>query len=108
MLAGFSQGAVIALETACRHPDPVGGAIALSGYLADPDTLPEAVSALPVFLAHGRDDGVVPLRLGQAARQRLDDLGYAVDWHVYDLPHSVSLEEIRDIRTWILRRWQSN
>ncbi len=104
ILAGFSQGSVIALETAVWHQDRVGGAICLSGYVASPQSLPSAIRAFPLFLAHGTQDTVVPYALGLAARRTLEAKGYAVDWHSYPMPHSVSWEEITDIRKWLLQR----
>lgn len=57
-----------------------------------------------MFLAHGREDGIVPLALGQAARNTLQRQGYAVEWHEYPMPHSVCREELEDIRAWLLAR----
>jgi phospholipase/carboxylesterase len=105
VLGGFSQGGVIALETASRHADRVAGAIGLSCYLGTPEEIPESAGNFPVFLAHGRQDPVVPFTAGIAARARLEKLGYAVEWREYALPHSVSLEEIQDIRDWLLGLW---
>lgn len=104
ILAGFSQGGVIALETAAVHQDRVGGAIALSCYAALPESLPKAVDAFPIFMGHGTQDTVVPHGLGAASRKVLEARGYEVEWHSYPMPHSVSWEEIMDIRTWLLRR----
>lgn len=108
ILAGFSQGGVIALETMAQHPELLGGAIALSGYLASARNLPAAAWPLPVFLAHGTADPVVPYSLGLAARDALTAQGYAVEWHAYHMPHSVCLEEIADIRRWLLERLGSS
>lgn len=108
VVAGFSQGGVIALETMTQHQDQLGGAIALSCYLACPTDLPAATRAAPVFLAHGTEDPVVPYTLGLAARDALNDQGYAVEWHAYRMPHSVCVEEIADIRRWLLERLGSN
>ena len=104
ILAGFSQGGVIALETAAGHQDRVGGAIALSCYAALPEALPEATGAFPLFMAHGTQDPVVPHGLGAASRTVLEAKGYSVEWHSYPMPHSVSWDEIMDIRAWLLQR----
>ena len=104
VLAGFSQGGVIALETAARYPKRLGGVIALSTYLAQPGTLPPANAALPVFMGHGTLDPIVPFELGQQSLAVLEDGGYAVDWHAYPMPHSVCAEEIADIGRWLTRR----
>jgi phospholipase/carboxylesterase len=104
IVAGFSQGGVIALETAAHHQDRVGGAIALSCYVAAPLALPSAGRPLPVFLGHGNADDIVPQALGLAARATLEAKGYAVEWHSYPMPHSVCWEEMADIRNWLLQR----
>lgn len=104
IVAGFSQGGVIALDAATRHQHQVGGAIALSCYLAEPASLPAATWPMSVFQAHGAEDTIVPQALGLAARNSLTAQGYAVEWHEYPMPHSVCMEEIRDIRHWLLAR----
>ena len=104
LLAGFSQGGVIALETMARLQSKIGGAIGLSCYLGDPPNLPRANIPLPVFLAHGTGDPIVPFALGVAARQTLEQQGYTVEWREYRMPHSVCQEEIIDIRRWLLTR----
>jgi len=104
IVAGFSQGGVIAIETVTHHQDTLGGAIALSCYLARTDDLPLASHPIPVFLAHGTEDTIVPHRLGLAARDALEKQGYAVEWHDYRMPHSVCQQEIIDIRRWLLEQ----
>ena len=105
VLAGFSQGGAIALHTALRHPRRLAGLMALSTYLPLAATLAAEVNAanrdIPVFMAHGQDDPVIPCELGQRSAERLHALGYQVRWHEYPIEHSVSIEEIRDIETWL-------
>ena len=97
----------MALFTALRWPERLGGLIAMSCYLPLPATLSEeaspANSALPVFMAHGTFDPVVPFGLGEAARDALLQRGHAVAWHTYQMQHGVSQQEITDVREWILR-----
>ena len=93
MLAGFSQGGAIALHSALREPRPLAGVLALSTYLPLAATLAEeksaANAALPIFMAHGESDPVMPLALcRQLAPVRSRREGYSVDWHVYPMPHS--------------------
>ena len=102
IIAGFSQGGVMAIEMITRHQDKLGGAIALSCYLADGDKLPPAKGTVPVFLAHGTHDTVVPHSMGVTARDTLERLGYGVEWHSYAMPHSVCPSEIMDIRRWLM------
>ena len=108
VLMGFSQGCAMTLMTALRYPERLGGAVGLSGYLPLAGRTAAERSAanadLPLFLAHGRQDGIVIPARGRASRDTLQALGYAVDWHEYDMDHSVSLEELQDLNAWLLRQ----
>lgn len=110
-LAGFSQGGVIALHTALRQPTPLAGVLALSAYLPLGDTVAAECTTTsrqtPIFMAHGKSDTVVPCALGIASRQRLLELGYAVDWREYAMPHSVIMPELHDIEAWLAARINS-
>lgn len=105
VLAGFSQGGAIALQTGLRCPSKLAGVVALSTYLPLAESLPqEAASAnqgTPVFMAHGTFDPVVPYLMGTGSRTFLAGLGYPVEWHEYPMQHSVCLEEIQDIGQWL-------
>jgi len=105
VLAGFSQGGAIALHLGLRWPGPLAGIMALSSYLPLAESLDDEVAAsankVPVFMAHGRQDPVLPLAWGQAARDRLLARGCAVQWREYDMPHAVCDEEISDIGAWL-------
>jgi phospholipase/carboxylesterase len=107
VLAGFSQGGAIALQTALRHPATLAGVLALSTYLPVPEKLEAERSAanaqIPVFMAHGTEDPIVPLKLAQSSCKRLLGLGYSVEWHEYEMPHSVCPQEIDAIGSWLRR-----
>ena len=107
VLAGFSQGGAIALQTGLRHPQKLAGVMALSTYLPLADSLlQEAAPAnktTPIFMAHGTYDPVVPLMMGAGSMTLLTGLGYAVEWRQYPMPHSVCPEEIQDIGAWLRR-----
>mgnify|MGYP002777995097 CR=1 FL=1 len=107
VLAGFSQGGAITLQTGLRQTQPLAGLVALSCYLPlaplFADERAPASAQVPVFLAHGSSDPVVPLARGAAARDQLKQLGYAVEWHEYPMPHSVCGEEVEDIATFLKR-----
>lgn len=107
-LAGFSQGGAIALHTGLRHTERLGGIIALSTYLPLSRTLAAEASAanrdLPIFMAHGDADPIVPRALGKSSAQKLEELGYRLSWHEYGMPHSVCMEEINDLANWLAAR----
>jgi len=108
VLAGFSQGGAIVLHSGLRYPQRLAGILALSAYLPLADTLASeaalANSKLPVMMAHGRQDPVVPVMLALQSRERLQRLGYGVDWHSYPMQHALCPQEIGDIRDWLVRR----
>jgi len=107
VLAGFSQGGAMALHVGPRFPERLAGVIALSSYLPLGDRLKAeahpANAAVPVWMAHGSFDPVVPLALGEASREALGALGYDVDWHGYPMAHSVCAQEVAGIRAFLLR-----
>jgi phospholipase/carboxylesterase len=108
VLAGFSQGGAIALAAGLRHPEKLGGIIALSTYLPLHATLAgerhAANATLPIFWGHGTLDPVVILQRGTDSRDLLQSLGYTVDWHIYPMAHAVCAEEIDDLRRWLGQR----
>lgn len=108
LLAGFSQGGAIALQTALRYPESLAGVLALSTYLPLHETInaerSDANATTPIFMAHGTYDSVIPLQTALASRDLLQTLGYRIDWHEYPMPHSVCEAEIDDIRAFILER----
>ena len=107
ILAGFSQGGAIVLQTALRHPERLAGVMALSTYLPLAATLEGERSKtnqdLPIFMAHGRYDDIIPIQRAQQSRDFLQKLNYKVEWHDYPMPHSVCAEEIRDISEFLAR-----
>jgi phospholipase/carboxylesterase len=107
ILAGFSQGGAMALFTGLRRPERLAGLVALSCYLPLAATLSaEAHSAnrdLPIFMAHGTADPVVPFSFGEAAKDLLQAGGHEVEWHAYPMEHSVCQQEIIHLREWLLR-----
>ncbi|WP_456444248.1 alpha/beta hydrolase [Thiolapillus sp.] len=103
LLAGFSQGGVIALAAALRSDQPLAGVMALSTYL--PRALPlDSTVPRHIFQAHGRMDDVVPWQAARDARERLKDMGHQVEWHEYDMAHSLCAEEVTDMRAWMMGR----
>ncbi|MDZ5456391.1 alpha/beta hydrolase [Azohydromonas lata] len=107
LLAGFSQGCAMALLAALRCEERLAGVAGLSGYLPLASlTAAERHGAnadLPVFLAHGSMDPVVPMAAGSGTRELLRQLGHEVEWHEYPIGHTVSVEELEALRTWILK-----
>ena len=107
VLAGFSQGGAIVLQTALRHGERLAGVLALSTYLPLHRTLEAernpANHEVPIFMAHGEYDEIIPLVRAEQSRQLLERLGYKVEWHSYPMPHSVCPEELDDISAFLRR-----
>lgn len=105
VLAGFSQGGAIALHTALRHPRRLAGILALSTYVPLADSLAgeahEANRTTPIFMAHGHGDTVIPYDFAERSGRLLAELGYPIDWHPYFTEHSIAMEELRDIESWL-------
>ena len=104
VIAGFSMGGAIAINTALHTRQTLAGMMALSTYLPLPNELVGASgpSDLKVFMAHGSFDPMLPLQWGQASAAALRDRGFDVEWHEYPMAHAVCPDEIRDIRQWLL------
>lgn len=107
VLAGFSQGCAMALLTGLRHDARLAGIVGMSGYLplaATTSAERHAANAdVPIFLAHGRFDGVVPVQRAIESRELLRSLGHAVEWHEYPMEHSVCMEEIEALNTFLVK-----
>jgi phospholipase/carboxylesterase len=107
VLAGFSQGGAIVLHTALRHAERLAGVMALSTYLPLGATVQAerspASAGVPIFMAHGQYDDIIPLRRAEQSRQQLEGLGYPVEWRAYPMPHSVCPQEIADISAFLRR-----
>lgn len=107
VLAGFSQGGAIVLQTALRYPERLAGVMALSTYLPLAGTVAAERSPVnqdtPIFMAHGQFDDIVPIDRARRSREVLEKLGYAVAWKEYPMPHSVCAPEIGHISEFLVR-----
>jgi phospholipase/carboxylesterase len=105
VLGGFSQGGVMALQTGLRHQDRLAGLAALSCYLPLARSLPAEASPanrdVPIFMAHGSYDDLIPVSRAHRSRDRLREMGFQVTWREYPIPHAVCPEEIRDLAAWL-------
>lgn len=108
VLAGFSQGGVMALHCGLRREQQLAGIMALSTYLHGADRLPAELSlasaGTPILMAHGSGDPMIPVQRAVQSRDALLALDYPVEWHLYPMGHEVSPAEIRDIAQWLRQR----
>ena len=109
VIAGFSMGGAIAINTALHTSHKLAGLMALSTYLPIPGDVDSSAGSrhLPVFMAHGTFDPMVLHQWGKASADSLAAAGFAVEWHDYPMQHAVCAEEIQDIRTWLLKVFSS-
>lgn len=111
VLAGFSQGGAMALHTGLRYRERLAGILALSCYIPLASRLEQerhsANDKMPIFIAHGVHDGVIPLVYGRAAYEQTHGLGYRSEWHEYNMGHEVCWQEIQDIGHWLTRVLQT-
>ena len=107
VLAGFSQGGAIALQAGLRHGERLAGIMALSTYVPLADQLAAEANpanrGVPIFMAHGTADPMIPFARAKASRDLLQQQGHAVEWHEYRMQHSVCPQEIADIGAWLGR-----
>lgn len=108
VLAGFSQGGVMALYTGLHFPEELGGIIALSTFVPLAKSFAQQHKRIhkniAIFQAHGDSDPILPVKLGEITRDLLMNVGYEVEWHVYPMAHEVCGQEVQDIRHWLIAR----
>jgi phospholipase/carboxylesterase len=107
VLMGFSQGCAVTLLTGLRHGERLAGLACLSGYLPLAERTAaersDANALVPIFMAHGHHDPVIPIARATASRDALVALGYTVEWHAYPMQHAVSPQEISDLNRFLLQ-----
>jgi len=105
VIAGFSMGGAIAINTALHTQNKLAGLMALSTYLPLSGEVDGSTGSrdLPVFMAHGSFDPMLPMQWGQLSAESLTEAGFTIEWHDYPMAHAVCPEEIRDIREWLLK-----
>ncbi len=108
VLAGFSQGGVIAYHLGLRFEQQLAGIMTLSTYMCDPDMAGqgwhEANRTTPMFASHGAYDEMVPIALGKSAYLKAKDAGYNIEWQQYPMQHNVCMEQLQDISNWLQNR----
>lgn len=107
VIAGFSQGGAVGYEAALTYPEQLGGLMAHSTYFATAEDIEPAAanSKLPLLIQHGTQDPVVPESLGHKAADKLKERGYPVTYQTYPMPHSLCLEQVQDMKSWLALRF---
>ncbi len=107
-LMGFSQGAMMSLAVALTYPGSAAGVVAMSGRML-PQTLgmipdKDALKGLPIFVAHGARDMLIPINQGRDARAKLSELPVSLTYREYDMGHEISYDSLRDSTEWLKER----
>ena len=101
ILAGFSQGGVIALHVGLGGQQPLAGVLALSTYCPLAKTLNQHKET-PITMMHGLNDPIVPLAVAEASKKVLSKNGYQVAWRAYPMQHQLCAEQVQDIEQWLI------
>lgn len=111
ILIGFSQGGALALHSALRHSQPLGGVASLSAYLPLHFLLAKeakAPASLPIFMAHGLMDEMIPYEVGRQSWEYLQKSGFAPLWHSYQMGHTVCSEQLQEMGKWMQTIFEIN
>jgi phospholipase/carboxylesterase len=106
-LMGFSQGAATAYATAIRHPGLIQGIAGLVGFIptacGDAETT-AALLDLPIFMAVGKRDPLIPAERAAGCAQTLFMAGANLEYHEYDTGHKLNAAGLRDLQAWWTER----
>ncbi len=107
-LFGFSQGSLLTFEFGARYHKALAGYIAISGYIYDASKLLEEmnpdVNQGNWLCTHGFEDEVLPYATSESQIKILQDGGFHIDFRNYHKTHTMNIQEIHDIKTWIEKR----
>jgi len=104
-LGGFSQGGIMSYSVGLTFPKKLAGIFILSSRLL-PEVKPlirpkEELQSLPIFIAHGKQDPVLPLTYAHDALNYLRPLTDNITYNEYDMVHTVGDKELDDLVNWI-------
>ena len=98
---GYSNGANVAASTILLHPDLLQAAVLFRAMVPfEPDPAPD-LSGMPVFLAAGRMDRMIPPDNTQRLADILLEAGADVDLRWRDTGHPLTYEEVGEAKGWL-------
>jgi phospholipase/carboxylesterase len=106
-LLGFSQGSLLSMCYALTHPTHVAGVIAQSGYIPGHINFEideSRVKHKPFSLTHGIQDTMIPIEWARLSRDRLQTLGVDLTYQEFQMGHSVSMDSLQVIATWLKKQ----
>jgi phospholipase/carboxylesterase len=104
-LGGFSQGAIMSYTIGLTQPSLITGVLAFSGRIlqeirpmvAEPASLKD----LRVLIAHGTQDGTLPVHYAREAKTYLEDLGIKPGYHEFNGGHQITGEVLTAVSDWL-------
>jgi phospholipase/carboxylesterase len=106
LLGGFSQGAILSLDTALRSKRALAGLVLLSGTHVAADEWAsrfEGRRGLPVFMSHGQSDDILPFAVSDALRVTLTGHGLPVEWVPFRGGHAIPANVISKVSAFLQR-----
>lgn len=104
-LGGFSQGAIMSYTIGLTQPELVTGVLAFSGRILQEIrplvATPDKLKNLDVFIAHGTQDGTLPVHYAREAKEFLESMGIALTYHESDMGHQITGDVIENVRKWL-------
>lgn len=110
VLMGFSQGAMICNHFVIRNPDRVLGVASLAGAVPLPPQNPRSnqLGGVPVFVAHGLRDEVIPVNQGRLTHRIFSALGADVTYGEYPAGHKLHTDGIKALKQWVTQFFLTN
>lgn len=110
VLVGFSQGAMMCNHFVINNPDQVLGVASLAGAVPLPPQNPRSnrLSGVPVFVAHGLRDDVIPVNQGRLTHRIFSALGADVTYGEYPAAHKLHIDGIKALKQWMVRFFPAN
>ena len=105
---GFSQGCLMAMDLACRYPEPFGAVVGVSGYISKVEEYPEHLSPAArqqrILMTHGTADPMLPLEPTRNQANALSGMGMRIEFKVYNKEHTIEpRQEVADIRAFLVK-----
>lgn len=104
-LGGFSQGAIMSATIGLLNPEKLKGIICLSGRILQEiqPLVKENVelSKLKIFLAHGIQDGVLPISNVREAKAFFMKYTPQLVYFEYNMGHQIIPEEMLKLKEWL-------
>ena len=104
VLGGFSQGAMLSGEIAFQSDQPLAAVILIGGTTVNEAAWLERFAgrrSLPIFIAHGRQDGVLPFAIAERFAGKLKTAGLNVTWFPFEGGHNIPPPVIRELNTFL-------